>query len=254
MSTKHERWSERLSEYVDGEMGWDDQAKLETHLSECATCASTLADLRRVVAQADGLEDRPLSGDLWSGVLARIESQAGAERDAGADVVDIRRRVGAELRPWQRRVSLSVPQLAAASVAMILMSAGAAWIALSDRSADVTATAGSTASGVATTEAPVLAPPPGLTLAGTDVPLVTKYETAIADLEEALRLGEGTLESETLATLRRSLMVIDHAIEEAREALAADPQSAYLNAYLADTMRRKVNLLRYANHFATAQI
>ena len=59
MNTMHDRWTERLSEYLDGEMSWDDQAKLEAHLDQCVECSATLADLRRVVARADGLEDQP---------------------------------------------------------------------------------------------------------------------------------------------------------------------------------------------------
>jgi len=253
----HEQWSERLSEYLDGALGWDDQAGLEAHLGECAECAATLADLRRVVARADGLEDQPPTHELWSGIVERIEAETPMRPSAVADVVDIRGRgsIRADQRPWQRRFSFSVPQLAAAGIATILMSAGAAWITLSSRGegSAVANAAGSDAPAATSGVPGILAPPPSVTLAGTELPLITKYETAIEDLEEALRLGEGNLEVETIATLRHSLAVIDRAIDEAREALAADPGSAYLNSHLADTMRRKMDLLRYANYFATAQ-
>jgi len=252
----HDQWTERLSEYLDGALAWDDQAGLEAHLDECAECTATLADLRQVVARADGLEDQPPTHEMWSGIAERIEAERRSGQSAAADVVDIRGRVGvrAELRPWQRRLSFSIPQLAAAGIATILMSAGAAWIALSSggEGTSLASTAGSDAP-MAANQPGMLALPPSVTLTGTDVPLITKYETAIEDLEEALRLGEGNLEVETIATLRHSLAVIDRAIGEAREALAADPGSAYLNSHLADTMRRKMDLLRYANYFATAQ-
>jgi len=257
MSSMHEQWTERLSEYLDGALGWDDQLGLETHLDECSECSATLAELRRVVARADGLEDRPPTRELWAGIVERIEAESRTGQQTATDVVDIHGRVGARAnqRPWQRRFSFSIPQLAAAGIATVLMSAGAAWVALASRGEGptVAGAAGSDAAAVASQSPSILALPPSLTLAGTDVPLITKYETAIEDLEEALRLGEGNLEPETVATLRHSLAVIDRAIDEARTALAADPGSAYLNTHLADTMRRKMDLLRYANYFATAQ-
>ena len=257
MNTMHDRWTERLSEYLDGTLGWDEQAGMEAHLDDCAECGSILADLRRVVARADGLEDQPPGHELWFGIAARIEAEGRAGRQVASDVLDIRGRAGvrAEHRAWQRRVSFSIPQLAAAGIATILMSAGAAWIALSGANEESgLAGAGESDAVAAVDRSPqVVAPPAGLALAAVDVPLITKYETAIEDLEEALRLGEGNLEPETLATLRHSLAVIDRAIDEARAALAADPGSAYLNTHLAETMRRKMDLLRYANYFATAQ-
>ncbi len=252
----HDRWTERLSEYLDGVLGWDDQARLEAHIAGCSECAATLSDLRQVVARADGLEDQRPTHELWSGIIERIESEGRAGQKATTDVVDIRGRVGAraELRPWQRRLSFSIPQLAAAGIATILMSAGAAWIALSSggEESELASAAGPGAA-VAANRAPQLVSPPGVALTTAEAPLITKYETAIEDLEEALRVGEGNLEPETIATLRHSLAVIDRAIAEARTALAADPGSAYLNTHLADTMRRKMDLLRYANYFATAQ-
>lgn len=252
MNTRHDRWTERLSEYLDGALAWDDQTKLEAHLDECAECSATLADLRRVVARADGLEDRPPTHELWSGIVERIEAGSPGE----ADVVDIRGRAGGRPRTgrWQRRLSFSIPQLAAAGIATVVMSAGAAWIVLSSQGTGSTVASSAGADAPAAGQVPqIVAPPPGVSVTANEMPLITKYETAIADLEEALRVGEGNLEPETVATLRHSLAVIDRAIDEARTALAADPGSAYLNTHLADTMRRKMDLLRYANYFATAQ-
>jgi hypothetical protein len=47
--------------------------------------------------------------------------------------------------------------------------------------------------------------------------------------------------------VRQNLAVIDRAIAEARTALERDPANTYLNLHLADTMRRKVELLRRIN-------
>ena len=53
--------------------------------------------------------------------------------------------------------------------------------------------------------------------------------------------------------VRKNLAVIDRAIAEARMALRSDPGNAYLNLHLANTMRRKVELLRRVNDMAAAR-
>ncbi len=72
------------------------------------------------------------------------------------------------------------------------------------------------------------------------------YESAIAQLESALDAGRQSLDTATVRKVEERLALIDNAIEEARQALAADPSNAYLNHYLAGTMRRKLDLLRRA--------
>jgi len=47
--------------------------------------------------------------------------------------------------------------------------------------------------------------------------------------------------------LEHSLATIDTAIAQAGRALAQDPGNAYLNHHLAETMRRKIELLRQAS-------
>src|SRR5438093_1416138 len=63
----------------------------------------------------------------------------------------------------------------------------------------------------------------------------------------------GRLDSTTVRILERDLATIDTAIAQARRALAADPGSAYLNHHLADTMRRKLELLRQATALTGTQ-
>ena len=60
-----DQWTDRLSEYLDGELGAAERAALEGHLATCAECGATLAELRRVVARARALDDRPPTADLW---------------------------------------------------------------------------------------------------------------------------------------------------------------------------------------------
>lgn len=198
-----DQWTDRLSEYLDGELAAGERSALEAHLATCADCSATIEELRRVVARAKALEDRPPRVDLWPGIHARLTPG--------------------------RRVSFSVPQLLAASIALVLLSGGGVWLALR--------------------------PPPAPSPSPATVQTVrwARADAAVAELQEALGRNEARLDTATVRVVRQSLAVIDKAIDQARRALAADPGNAYLNLHLADTMRRKVELLRRANELAAAQ-
>ena len=73
-----------------------------------------------------------------------------------------------------------------------------------------------------------------------------QYDAAVTDLEAALRKGRGRLDATTIAIVEQNLQIIDQAIAQAREALAADPANSYLSGHLVDARRRKLDLLRHA--------
>jgi hypothetical protein len=52
--------------------------------------------------------------------------------------------------------------------------------------------------------------------------------------------------------IERNLTVIDEAIAQARQALDADPANTFLNSHLADSRRRKLELLRRATMISSA--
>lgn len=221
-----DRWTDRLSEYLDGELPEGERHALEEHLAGCEACRGTLEELRAVVARAGSLEDRPPATDLWPGIAERIGA-AGVVRKARA-------RWGAF------RLTLTVPQLAAAVVALMALSAGGVWFANWGR-AGAPAVAGRPASGGSLSGvAPVsLAEGP--------------YESAVRDLERVLDEGRGKLDTVTVRVLEQNLGLIDSAMVECRRALAADPASAYLNTHLTDMMRQKLELLRQAARLAAAR-
>jgi len=214
----NDQWTDRLSEFVDGELSAGERTALEAHLATCAACRATVDDLRKVVARARALDDRAPKTDLWRGVAQRI---------GAGKVVDIR----------SRRFSFSVPQLIAASIALILLSGGGAWLAL-HQTPTVAAGGGGQQTGI----------PPRITPVSTG-----RTDAAIAELQEALQRNESRLDTSTVRVVRENLALIDRAIAQARIALDADPGSVYLNLHLADTMRRKLELLRRVNAIATAQ-
>ena len=78
------------------------------------------------------------------------------------------------------------------------------------------------------------------------------YDGAVADLEQVLLDGRGRLDTATVRVIERNLAAIDGAIAQAQRAVAADSANIYLNAHLADTRRRKLELLRQAASLVSA--
>jgi len=213
----NDQWTTRLSEYLDGELDRTEQAALEAHLATCGQCYATLGELRQVVARAKALTDAEPETDLWPDIKARLTP---GRRTAVAP----------------RRFSFTVPQLLAASIALVLLSGGSAWLALRQ--------------GATNTPEPIAVTRP----AGTRVASWTgSTDIAIGELEAALTQNEKRLDSTTVRIVRKNLAIINRAIAEARIALRNDPGNAYLNLHLADTMRRKVELLRRVNDMAAAR-
>jgi anti-sigma factor RsiW len=222
-----DQWTPRLSEYLDDVLSGAERVQIEAHLVGCPECRETLAALRAVAARAASLEDGAPDHDLWPGVAQRI----GAARPAVRPVVG-----GA----WRRlRLTLTVPQLAAAALALMAVSAGSMWLTR-PRPPVMQEAAAPPVAGPAITIAPVA--------------MGEGYESAVRDLEQVLAEGRDRLDTATVRVLEQNLRIIDEAIAESRQALEADPASPYLNAHLAQTMKRKLELLRQAARLTTARI
>ena len=89
--------------------------------------------------------------------------------------------------------------------------------------------------------------PPAINAAAVSGRSATRsYDTAVADLEQVLATNRGQLDSTTIRVIEQNLAAIDRAIAQAQQALNADPANLYLNTHLAETMRRKLDLLRQA--------
>ena len=220
-----DHWTHRLSEYLDGELDAAERAACAAHLEACPRCAATLEDLREVVAGAALLPDVPPGRDLWPELERRLPPRrpVAPERDPG--VVPLASR---------RRVTLAVPQLIAAAIALVVLSAGSAWLFLSGPVPEATA--------------PSMAMGPSAGEPAADGPAAYPAASARAvnDLETEFDRRRPQLDPETIRVVERNLAIIDGAIAEAREALASDPSSTFLNTHLLSTMRQKVDLLRQA--------
>jgi anti-sigma factor RsiW len=210
-----DQWTDRLSEYLDDELDARERSELEAHLSQCALCRTILDELRAVVSRAQAVTNRGPDTDLWPGIAQRIAAMGGT-----------------------RRYAFSLPQLAAAGIALMVLSGGAVWMLRQQ------------------TNEPAPPAPQAAVIENVNPALVpidladAKYDQAVADLQEALKAGRSRLDPETITVLEASLASIDQAIEQSQRALAADPANTYLYSHLAAARQRKLALLRRVNALA----
>ena len=217
MSTMHHEITDRLSEYLDGELADPERAAVDAHLAACPDCRTVADDLRAIVRAAGRLPDTLPPREFWQGVADRIGNPRVAHFPARIP----------------RRISFTLPQIAAAGIALMLTSGGLVYLLRPEPPA-VTATSAPEMPDVGNLLAPVALVDPG-------------YDGAVADLEGRLAEGRGRLDPETVRVLEQNLAAIDRAIDECVRALEADPANSYLNNHLVSARQRKLALLRRAS-------
>jgi anti-sigma factor RsiW len=233
--TTHDAFTDRLSDYLDGELEPAHRAHVEQHLAACDSCRTTLTELRGVVARAAALTDSAPATDLWPGVAEQIT-------DRNAPVVQLRPRLR---RRFSFTVSFTLPQLAAAVLAVAVLSTAMVWMARFG--------------GERTDFPPIAAQPVPVPADEQLAPIQpanfadAAYNEAVADLQQTLESHRSRLDPETVRVLEENLRSIDRAIEQCRRALAEDPANVYLNNHLADARKRKLALLRRATALAHAE-
>lgn len=233
MSETHAHWIDRLSAYVDGDLDDAERIALEAHLAECGVCRDVLAELRLVVFEARRLGGVPPERDLWPGIAAAIGAGAPGTEARPGDVIPLP--TASEPKPARSGVFLTMPQLAAASIVLALVSAAATlWVGPGLATAPDRSAAGSAPSQDAFFAAAEEGEPP------------PEVSQELLSLEEALAAVRDSLEPNTLRILEKNLDVIERAIEDSRRALALDPGNAFLVDHLERAYREKAEYLREA--------
>jgi hypothetical protein len=261
----HDAWSDRLSEYLDGDLSPDEHAACEAHLANCADCTRALDSLHEVVAGARALPDRAPSQDLWPEIQKRLASGSAAPRMG---------RIFTFRLP--RHIHLSLPQALAAGFALVALSSGLVWWALRHELPGPSGGAGTGSDGLTAVRpqgasgqpaGPNAAPSferPALRGTGAGASGSTSdaaryaayeahYDQAIAELEHTLQEHRSELDTSTVRIVTQDLVIIDRAIEQARRALENDPASPYLHQHLALQMKLKLDLLRRTAAFTGGQ-
>jgi len=255
-------WMDRLSEYLDGEMERSEREALEAHLAECGECPAVLADLKKVRARARDRREMPVPEGIWPRI-ERVIAQGGAA--TSVTNTPITRLV----LPGRAR-SFSLPELLAACLVVAIVSGGAVYAVLRHppapavtppRMSQAPRPTPRTESAAPTT----VAERPAQRSAAEAMPAVrtdetrpsarpaveTPKEEAISELRQALASKRDKLDPATIRTLESNLAIIDLAIDQARRALVADSANTYVKEHLAETMRRRVELLQRATLLAS---
>jgi len=229
-----------LSEYLANDLEEADFHAVEDHLGECGQCRRVLEELRDVIARAGGLAAFEPPRDLWGGIAAAIQAPLQELPVADAKVIALpiasagHPRTSEGRRGNSKRIAFSLPQLAAASVALIAVSAATTWMA-------------GPGLGVDAVENATLQPAGAVTFASDDVPTAPQGLSAeLSALEETLVAAFATLDPNTVRVLQRNLSVIEQAIADSHRALAQDPGNQFLTNHLDQIYERKLTYLRDA--------
>ena len=195
---------------------------MTNHENERARFGDDRLEQDEILAQAiGGLRDEEPVQDLWPGVAARIQSS-----------------------PRRHTIAVTRWQLAVAASFLIAVSTGLTWFVARQPVAAAAA--------------------PEIVVQAQDEPMGPatghiqqanfadkQFDAAVTDLEHILRNDRDRLDPGTVMVIERNLRTIDDAIAQAREALDKDPANPYLNSHLADSRRRKLDLLRRATTLAS---
>ncbi len=223
----------RLSALLDGDLGPSEHQEIEGHIEVCATCSSLLAELRAVQRKARELPDRFPARDLWPGIARALRE--GEVRDP--DVIRLHPPDSVPLQRNRRGFHLSVPQAAAACLALVMFS-GVAGARLGQ---------GWTSTGEVVREpTPQGAMPSWVTEIREATPGLEATAVEVSRLERVLAEHRGELDPLTAGILERSLGTIDRAIAESVSALRADPGNRFLENNLERAILAKGEYLRDA--------
>jgi len=194
-----------------------------------------LRDLMKdVAALPRSIEPPP---DAWGKIRAEIDASGGAGRGEGMSELEAKRQT--RIAFWQRPMFL-----AAAALLLVAGSSAITAVALNRRGESPGAGSAQPRIAAVTADSNGPASLAQFTLVESD------YLRAVNDLTATLESSEGSLSPETIAKLRESIKVIDAAILEARNALAADPANRTLIQMLANSYEQKVDLLKRTTEMA----
>jgi hypothetical protein len=241
---EHPEWTERLSDYVAGELSPDSHADVEEHLAGCGGCRLALEEIRTVIATAAELGELDPPRDLWGGIAATIQAPrpSAVVEDkviafpAPARTSPTEHEAGAPPSVDAWRVAFSMPQLVAACMALVAVSSLATWAAAPGQR------------GAPLAEAPLPVAEAVVTASTGAPPIALAEELEL--LERALAESRGALDPNTVRVLERNLAVIEQAIEESRQALAQDPENDFLAEHLERVYERKLSFLQEATRVA----
>jgi len=207
----HDRWQERISNYMDDKLEPSECEAIESHLASCEECRATLDDYRAIRGWASNFAAPPPSTDPWDSIAPQLQALGS--------------------RPRAFRVRLAW----AASIALVLVAGGAYGLGLLEGPTPVPDDQARGASDPVTS-------------VGISTLDDTSYAGRIRTLEQVLVEAKSRMDPATVETVEESLRAIDEALDRAAAALAADPTNKLLRALLTRSREQKLDLLQDVAH------
>lgn len=219
--TVHVSW-ETLNDVADNRLSASEHANAMAHLTTCDACSAQLNALRALrSAAANTPETIQPPPDAWTEIERSINASKTVAFPPSSAPVAVTR--------------FSRFQVAAAAVVLMAVSSGITAVVM--RQPGNTRLAGTDS---AAHNAPVVT-----TAAASEIVLLEEeYLATAVSLRDALNKERDALSPQTIATVERSLKIIDDAIAEARAALMADPANTALREMLRKNHQQKIDFLR----------
>jgi hypothetical protein len=227
---------ERTHDLIDGLLPSETADRARRHMEQCADCRDRYASLSELTSDLRAVpRDATPPPEIWQAIARRIDGTTPSAEPESADVLVL---PGVRRGPEKsgRRISFTIPQLAAASIMLAVASASILWMAVSPQtspSADITQETPAGAARFVTEDA--------------------SYDIALDELMTIVETARPYLAPETLLALDQSLAEIDAAIDEIGTALDSDPSSDLLQSMLVTQQRSKLRVLRQVATLTEAQ-
>ena len=240
-----EKCQELLSDFLDGVMNGDDQATFNSHLEECFPCFNVHAEMNSIVSFCR--ENRgdyvapPNEQAMWVRIRNTIEIDSSTAAVAAQNPMPATRREGWWSRMMGRSWELSLPQVAAAVVAIIVVASFATVFGLRgfQRTGTETSLAssnGGSRGGVVLAGDPKSADANGRVLQQQQI----KYWSRIVEERKA------NWNPQVRADFEHNLNLLDETVEESLQKLSARPseRDEVTEEMLNSALNDKVQLLK----------
>jgi len=254
---------DRLADYLEGDLGSAERREVEAHVASCVRCSALLRDLEDIRSSAAELPELTPSGDLWSGIVQRIDTTVIPFAQRPAPNVVARPR---NLDRFKRAAIAAALVAVTAGVTYTLTVAqkggGSATSTIATRqpaTPDTRIPSGSDSVQRRTVAAVPDTPTTGASTQTTpgresngpatpvlNAPATDTYFREIDHLRTVFARNRAQLDPRTIAIIETNLKVIDEAIAQSKAALAQDPASRFLNKQLNSALDKKLELLRTA--------
>jgi hypothetical protein len=224
-----EKCQDLISDFLDDTLSHEDQTTLNAHLGECLECAEVRTDLQSIVGfcrtHRGEYAAPPNENTLWLRIRNTVEAGASAAAFAPAPV---RRKFWSNWlgRSWE----LSLPQLAAAAVAIVLVVSLSTVVGLRRFQTGKPGPASG---------------PESLSLVEAGLrDRVSKQQQLISYWNQRVEFNKARWSPEMRETFDRNLAVIDQTVNESLNSLSQNPRDEVSEETLDAALNEKLSLLK----------